>query len=67
MSDSVIDEVLSRGTFGFHDDIVEHLMNFCMVLLEIGKLLACQLEFLGLFVESDTDEHFQTGELQISE
>lgn len=40
VSDSVIDEVLSRCTFGFHNDIVEHLVDFCVVLLEIGKLFA---------------------------
>lgn len=58
VNDSVIDEVLSRCAFGFHNDIMEHLVDFCMVLLEIGKLLARYFEFLGLFVQSDTDQHF---------
>jgi hypothetical protein len=58
---------VSGRAFCFHDDIVEHLMYFGVVLEVVGEELAGELEDIGLFVVPASHEHLEPLELELGE
>lgn len=57
----------SGGAFGLHDDIVEHLMNFSMILEVVREEFACQFQPLGLVIVAAPHKHLKACQLQFSQ
>jgi hypothetical protein len=62
----VIDKYLLSGcAFGLEDDVIEHLVDFCVVLHIIREKLASKFEHFRLLVVSAPHQDLESLQLQL--